>query len=96
MTKLPVGEAWDFVHAIERGEITLTVVPPANMYSGNVGYRASNGWIIVIFSDCGEWDYIDRIEDDACHELDFDDMPKDLADYQPSSEVVTKAYHFRG
>lgn len=56
-------EALEFLRAIERGEITLVAERcPQDVYAGNVGYKASNGWTIVVFNDCNEWDYPDCIE----------------------------------
>lgn len=31
-------------------------------FAGNIAWTLSNGWRVVVFNDCVEWDYIDRIE----------------------------------
>jgi hypothetical protein len=52
----------EFLHAIERGEITLTPERcPQDVYAGNVAYKASNGWTVVVFNDCNHWDYVSEI-----------------------------------
>ncbi len=28
-------------------------------YSGNMSFRFGNGYRLLVFNDCGEWDYID-------------------------------------
>jgi hypothetical protein len=58
--KIPDKEIWAFLHAIDREEITLVSDgdPP---HAGDFEYLASNGWRIVVFFDCPEFDYIDSI-----------------------------------
>lgn len=56
------NEVMAFLEAIERGEITLTPERcPQDAYCGNVLYRASNGWQLVVFNDCNEWDYVSEV-----------------------------------
>ncbi len=31
-------------------------------YSGVVSWRTQGGWIVSVFNDCGEWDYLERVE----------------------------------
>jgi len=51
---------------IAAGEITVRPIrDPASVYAGTVRYTASNGWTIVVFNDCNEWDYIDSVEIDG-------------------------------
>jgi hypothetical protein len=60
--KATPDDVMEFLHAIERGEITI--VPersPQDGYCGGVLYVASNGWKLVIFNDCNEWDYVSEV-----------------------------------
>lgn len=51
-----------FLKDIDTGKVTLTSpLEPQYVYAGHVPYQASNGWKVVLFNDCNEWDYIDRI-----------------------------------
>jgi hypothetical protein len=54
--------------AIERGTATVKLVA-GDPLIGDVHYRSSNGWVFVVFSDGGEWDYIDRIQAPSGEEL---------------------------
>lgn len=60
------------IREIEAGRVTL--LADDWTYSGNVVQRFSNGWTFVVFSDCGEFDYFDRIiaPDGLC--MDFDQI----------------------
>ena len=92
-------EIFSFLHAIESGEIVLTPHrEPQWVYSGAVGYEASNGWRIAIFNDANAWDYIEWItaSDGRC--VDFYDMENhsDLHNYVPSDEVAWRRYGIPG
>jgi hypothetical protein len=96
---IPVKELNDFLRAIESGEILLTTPrSPMEVYSGNMTYRASNGWEIVIFNDSGEWDYVDSISTADGRVYRFEDMDGDyleLEDYEPPEEVIEQRYGFQ-
>lgn len=81
----------DFLSKVERKEITI--VPSFDVYeayNGNYTYKASNGWHIVVFIDCGEWDYIDSIEDESGNTIsDFD---HGLENYEPNQKVIKEVY----
>ena len=65
LIKLSEVDAQAFIEAIERREITLEAEGSlAVVYAGNCYYQASNGWQLVVFNDCGEFDYIDSITTD--------------------------------
>jgi hypothetical protein len=90
-------EVWTFLHAIEEGDITLTSEEePQRIYAGNVRYTASNGWIITVFNDCNDFDYVDSVEATDGRTLDFDDMPRALQNYCPSEEVAWTRYGIPG
>jgi hypothetical protein len=90
-----------FLKDIETGKVTLTctdVETPAQIYAGDVHYDASNGWKLVIFNDCGQWDYIDRVSKggrtaDYQHISKF--MPRVEA-YDPSDDVAWDSYGIPG
>jgi hypothetical protein len=72
---ITLGEVQQLFRDIERGAVTVTPeVEPDEVYAGNVGYRTSNGWTIVVFNDCAEFDYVDSViapdgrECDAWHQ----------------------------
>ena len=88
-----------FLREIEDG--TIRLVPPfepQSIYAGNVEYRASNGWWIVVFNDCNEWDYIDEIvsADGRVADNDAIDGWPGLAGYTPSDEVAWERYRIPG
>lgn len=90
----------DFLQAVEKGEITLTPNKciPQEVYAGDVPYSASNGWSIVVFNDCNDWDYLDSVQRGG-QSLDFkhfvDYMPK-VAAYRPSDIVAWERYKIPG
>lgn len=64
-----------FLYAITAREVELVAdADPQDVYAGNVVYRASNGWTIVIFNDANEYDYIDSIESADARTIRFDDI----------------------
>ncbi|KKW12771.1 MAG: hypothetical protein UY48_C0009G0004 [Candidatus Gottesmanbacteria bacterium GW2011_GWB1_49_7] len=61
-TKVMKSKILDFFKLIETGYITLTSdTEPQFVFAGNVEYKASNGWRVIIFNDCNEWDYVDSV-----------------------------------
>ena len=99
---LPESEALWFLGLVELGVITLTTSqnPP---YWGDVDYYASNGWMIRIFGDCGDWDYVDSIStpggrvwlypDDGG---DRTEVERQLMNYRPDESVCLERYGFWG
>lgn len=81
----------DFINKVNSGVITIT--PEFDIYdayNGNYVYKASNGWSIIVFIDCGEWDYIDSIKDESGNIVyDFDHR---LDDYRPNQKVIKEIY----
>ena len=83
---LTSAEVLAVLRAIDRREVTLTADrPPADIYAGDCAYRASNGWTLVVFIDCGDWDYLDHATAPDGREWDFDDGP-DLPYRAPSDD----------
>lgn len=82
----------DFLSKVEKKVITIT--PDFNIhdaYSGNYCYKASNGWSIIVFIDCDEWDYIDSIEDESGNTI-HDYNSGYLEDYRPNQKVIKEVY----
>jgi hypothetical protein len=69
---------------IHTGEITLFEPEDArrrweDTYAGYVDFKLSNGWTLIVFNDCGGWDYVERIVgpwgDIEPMEMDPKDLP---------------------
>ncbi len=56
MSTITADEILAVLHAIERGDVTVT--KPKEPWCGNQPIPCSNGWTITVFADCYEWDYI--------------------------------------
>ena len=97
--KIPENDVIKFLANIESGTVRLEPQhEPQSVYAGNVSYKASNGWEIVIFDDANEWDYIDFIRTSDGREIDFDElelMPQ-VNNYEPSDEVAWSCYGMPG
>lgn len=92
-------EILDFLHQIEEGVVTLKAThEPQDVYAGNVQYVASNGWKIVVFNDCNEWDYIDFIETPDGRQIDYETLSEDpeLDAYEPPADVAWTRYGIPG
>lgn len=90
-----IDEVWKLVRDIEAGSVTLSFQKsPDEIWAGNVEYKSSNGWTVVVFDDCGEWDYFDSFVAPDGRSLEFDDMPDDLRFYSPSEQVAKERYGF--
>lgn len=75
---IPKAELKSFLEAVKAGEITLEAQQdPQEVYAGNVEYKANNGWTLVVFNDCNEYDYIDMVRASDGREIDFDDIYND-------------------
>jgi len=76
---------------IETGKLTIEYPPDTDTWMGNITYSVSNGWKIIIFSDCWCWDYIDSIYNKN-NKLIYELCESPVRDYQPSDEVVENIY----
>ena len=97
--RLTESEVRGFLQAIETGSICLTTsVEPQSIYAGNVEYDSSNGWRIVIFNDCNEWDYVDAIVAPDGRRADFDDIEgwPSVSSYYPPDELIWLRYRIPG
>ena len=88
-----------FLKAIEDGSVFLRPEhQPQDVYAGNVGYVASNGWRIVVYNDANEWDYIGSIttvDGRIFSDHELDQIPA-VAEYQPSEEIAWSKYGIPG
>lgn len=82
---------------IEQGKVTLKIVgrTPEKVFAGNVEYRSSNGWKLLVFNDCNDWDYLDSATSPDDEELDFDEMSRELQGYRPDAQTTLNAYQFK-
>ena len=98
--------------AIEEGWVTLKLRPqeypatpgkvystPAEIYCGNMIYDCSNGWKVVVFNDCGAWDYVDHVitpDSRVIHDGDDREEGRDswLLRYYPTEKVRKERYFF--
>jgi hypothetical protein len=100
MTKLTETEVLAFLGQVERGEVTLTSRwEPQDVYCGNVPYEASNGWHLVIFNDCNEWDYVDQVTSSDGRVYEFDDgewQNGPVNSYSPTDQVAWEKYGIPG
>ena len=94
-----VSDALALIRGIESGaiDVTLPNIPDEGLGDGTFGdveYQTSNGWRVVVFNDCGSWDYIDhfvapdgtRIEvwpESDVDLLDRDNERNQIAFYRP-------------
>lgn len=89
-------EIWDFLLAIEGGAVTLSPHgDPQDIYSAAITYHGSNGWKIVIFNDCNQWDYIEEIVTDDGRRMDYDEIFEaypDIDTYCPSPQISWSRY----
>lgn len=97
---LTVEEVRRQMEAIASGEVILTAIgeDPQDVYAGNCHYEASNGWRVVVFNDCGEWDYLDGMEAPDGRTIDFNALADARFDDRSlvSDEVAWVAYGIPG
>jgi hypothetical protein len=75
MPRIETEELRAFFRAVEAGQIRLIAEgEPQEIYAGNVVYRASNGWRLVVFNDANEYDYVDHVLTDDGRSIDFDEI----------------------
>ena len=73
---IPYPEAEAFLEKVMSGEIKLEVngLSPKEVYCGAARYKASNSWSVIVFNDCGEFDYIQDIVDEKGRFIDYDHL----------------------
>lgn len=93
-------EIWDFLQAIEDGDVTLSPEgDPQDIYSAAIVYHGSNAWKIVIFNDCNQWDYIEEIVTADGRRMNYDEIFEAhpcIDKYFPSAEISWSRYGIPG
>lgn len=97
---LSADEVLAFLHAIDRGEVTVKVVGRSwnEVYAGNVEYEASNGWRLTVFNDCDDWDYIDLVKAPDGREMTWDyifEHCREIKNWFPSRDVAAQFFGVR-
>lgn len=72
---ISLAEVTELMAAIREQRVTLTIDGDRtwqDTYAGDVPFRTSHGWTLVVFNDCDDWDYIDHIEAPDGRRIDYD------------------------
>ena len=86
---------------VEKGSVAIEMVK-GDILEGQVTYRTSNGWTIVVFSDGDDWDYVSSIVPPSKERFelwpeeekdDFADL-RALRSYHPPADQLTKTWGF--
>jgi len=86
-----------FFRAIESGEIRLVAeIEPQEIYAGNVSYRASNGWRVVVFNDANEFDYVDHLVADDGRSIDFEQLEGSHVAWHPDDDMAWRCLGLPG
>ncbi len=89
-----IEEIWSLIRDIETGTRWLKKhLDPESKWSylalhyGNVAFTSNDGWKLIVFFDCGEWDNFDRFISPSGETLRYGAFPDDLKYYTPPIEV---------
>ena len=92
--EIPRKELIEFFRAIEAGEVRLRAErDPQEIYAGDVVYHASNGWMLKVFNDCNEYDYVDEVQAYDGRVTDFDALEEM---WEPQFEVAWRCLGIPG
>jgi hypothetical protein len=85
--------------AVDAGELSVQLEGGETWdkaYSGNMSFRFGNGIRILVFNDCGEWDYIDSYiaADGARTEVIVPDVTEAQAEAEDPSLFDWEPKHF--
>jgi hypothetical protein len=86
--------------AVDAGELSVTLEGGETWdqaYSGDMSFLLGNGFRLVVFNDCGEWDYIESYvaPDGTKTEVEYFGEPSLLFDWEPKHFArwgITTAY----
>lgn len=68
-------ELRSFFRGLETRDVELVAdIDPQEVYAGNVVYRASNGWVLTVFNDANEFDYVDEVVTSDGRRMEFRDL----------------------
>jgi hypothetical protein len=59
----------------------VEVIRPVN-YCGEQAYRLPSGWVVEVFWDCGDWDYLDSVTAPDGRRWDFEALPQAVRHWQ--------------
>ena len=95
------GEVRELLLGIEQGNIGLRKsLPPEQdtleAHYGVVEFVADSSWVLGIFFDCGEWDFIDHIIDPDGNRVEYEELPLILRNYGPPEKVRREVYNSPG
>ena len=94
---IPGHELKSFLDSIAAHTIEPTAdTDPQEIYAGNVVYRASNGWTVVVFNDANEYDYIDSVVAADGREIDFDQIELTDLEWVPDDALAWKCFGIPG
>lgn len=86
-------EAMQLLRDIETGAVTLTPLDDWwEVFAGNVRYTTSNGWTIIVFNDCNDWDYVDTLTAPDGRSAEYEDLPRDVQAYRPATLEIEQRY----
>jgi hypothetical protein len=88
----------DFLQSIETGKIRLSPIDnPQRIHTGNVKFKADNGWYITIFNDLDDWDYIDNIVTNTGLVIGFESLDAMLSvrHFRPSDDSIVNNYQIQ-
>jgi hypothetical protein len=74
--------------AVDAGELSVILEGGQTWdeaYSGNMSFLFGNGYRLVVFNDCGEWDYVDSYiaPDGTEMDVEYFGLPSLLFDWEP-------------
>ena len=94
---IPLEEMQSFLTGIATHSIELVAeCDPQEVYAGNVQYRASNGWSLVVFNDANEYDYVETIATTDGRTIDLDDLSAMPVDWNPDAALAWKCFGIPG
>lgn len=74
------------LNAVTASSPAEALIPWDETFAGDVEFRLSSGWTVVVFNDCMSWDYIDHVIAPDQTRFEFDTMPDELRFWMPGSE----------
>jgi hypothetical protein len=86
---IPAEELVAFFRAVETHAVDLVAdSDPQDVYAGNVVYRASNGWVLTVFNDANEFDYVDEVVASDGRSADLDHLETMGLDWRPEDPLA--------
>ena len=75
MSAITEDELLAVLDAVESGRVDVVAVGRSwhDVFAGEVTFRTSDGWTLVVFNDCDAWDYLDSATAPDGRTFDHDD-----------------------